>query len=488
MTRDRLLVRAPVSRTAERRYVLDVVLSEWLGFEYRLEPIDGSLVQMQLIDDSSRSTLTLPDVFLATPDDTWLTERSMPATPLAAVAPEAHPNRPGEAWAPSRTVPILFGVPNPKGRPWESTDRGLTLSVDVLGSVFFCLTRYEEIVGKVRDRHERFPASASIAATEGFLDRPIADEYVDLLWSAMKTLWPQLVRTPRRFRLRLTHDVDHPWATYGRPMASVAHAVGGDLVRRRDAALAIQRVRAYAAAARGRVDQDPFNTFDLLMETSERHGLQSVFNFIAGTTAEKPRPAWYAADIDGGYRLDDPPIARLLAQIHDRGHEVGLHASYGTFGSAEQTIAQFRRLKSACQAVGFEQPVWGVRQHYLRFENPGTWRNQELAGLDYDSTLGYADRPGFRGGSCREYPLFDLQARRAMTLRERPLVVMDATLLDDPAVTLDEAAARMVGIVDACRRQHGDAVVLFHNSSLAGRRRHAFYRDLVKELARDERA
>jgi hypothetical protein len=482
-----LLVRAPDTYAAERRYIFDVVLSEWLGLEYHLEPTDGSHVSIQVVGDTRGMKLTLPDVLFATSRGEWCTERSMPSAPLARLAARAEwpsAGAPGEHQSLVRPLPVVFGEPNAAGQPWRVTEAGIALSVDVFGSAFFCLARYEEVVRSDRDKHERFPASASIAAAEGFVDRPIVDEYVDLLWMAMQSQWPELTRRRSPFRLRLTHDVDHPWAAFGERAVTVAHAVGGDLVRRRDPALAARRVRAYVGALAGRVDGDPFNTFDFLMTTSERHGLQSVFYIIAGRTTGTPRSAWYAGGVDGSYRLSDPPVARLLQRIHDRGHEVGLHASYGTYQSAELTRAQFEALKTACRSVGFDQPTWGVRQHYLRFENPGTWRNHESAGLDYDSTLGFADQVGFRAGTCREYPLFDLLARRRLRLRERPLLVMDTTLFDDRGLGLDATALRTLGIVDACRRQNGDAVLLFHNSNLAGARLRAFYSDLVQELVR----
>lgn len=480
-----LLIRARDTYSQERRYILDLVLGEWLGLEYRFEPSESSVLSIQLIGDTRQTELILPDVLFATQPEDWLTERSMPELPLVRLSTSAAGR--GNVTLASddsvpMSVPVLYGRPR-SGCAIEAVDTGATLAVDIFGSVFFCVTRYEELVRGERDRHGRFPATSSIAAREGFTDRPLVDEYVGLLWSTIERLWPTLTRKPSEFRLQLTHDVDHPWATLGKSFATVTHAAGGDLVRRRDLRLATRRVGSYVASFAGRVGQDPFNTFDFIMRTSERHGLQSTFYFIAGRTSGTPRSAWYADDIDGTYRLTDPPVVRLLRQIHERGHSIGLHASYGTFQSAEDTHAQFASLRDTCRRTGIDQETWGVRQHYLRFSNPGTWRNHESAGLDYDSSVGFAERLGFRAGTCREYPVFDVPAGRRLALRERPLVVMDTTLFDDPTIALDEAASRILAIADACRRQRGDAVLLVHNSSLAGGRRQAFYRDLVEALA-----
>jgi peptidoglycan/xylan/chitin deacetylase (PgdA/CDA1 family) len=269
--------------------------------------------------------------------------------------------------------------------------------------------------------------------------------------------------------------VDEPWAALGRRTRDVAHALAGDLVRRRDPILAGRRARSLVDARSGRVDRDPLNRFGLMMDVSERHGLRSVFYFMAGNAPD---------DHDFRYQLSDPPFAELLRRIHERGHEIGLHASYGSYLSEERTTMEFAALKAACRVAGFDQPSWGVRQHYLRFEAPQTWRNQESAGLEHDSTLGFAERVGFRAGTCREYPVFDLLDRRRLGLRERPLVVMDGTLFEYMGLDLDAAALRIRAVVGACRQHRGDAVLLYHNTTLAGDRNQAHYREIVEELVR----
>jgi O-antigen/teichoic acid export membrane protein len=476
-----LVVRAPATYGPERRYVLDVVLTEWLGLAYRLVPEVGSRVVVQLEGDPAGSQLTIPDILFAHAREDWLSERSMPILPLArldgrrtASFDRARADRDGSDAIEAAALPVLFGEPGAVGPVWRATATGLQTGVDLLGGIFFCLTRYEEVVRRTRDKHGRFPANASLAATERFLEQPIVDQYVDLLWIAMQALWPALVRRSSTFRVRLTHDVDNPWSGLSRRPATIVRGLTGDLLRRRDPVLAGRRLRAAVDARAGRVDRDPYNTFELLMETSERHGLRSVFYFMAGMTP---------AEIDYRYRLSDAPFGGLLRRIHERGHEVGLHASYGSHDSAEITIAQFDALRAACRAAGFDQATWGVRQHYLRFENPRTWRNQEAAGFEHDSSLGFADDVGFRAGTCREYPLFDLLAGRPLRLRERPLVVMDTTLFGYLGLDADGAASRMRAIVDACRRHQGDAVVLYHNDRLAIRGMRSHYQELVARLA-----
>ena len=464
-----LLVGTPASYPAERRYVLDVVLSDWLGIRYELVEGREPGVTIRLAGDPGGRVLVLPDVLFATPPDEWLTEASMPTPPLERIDVPASIGRAGSA-----RLPVLFGAVAPDGRAWVESPAGLTLAVDVLGSIFFLLTRYEEIVRRVRDDHDRFPAYASLGAVERFLERPIADDYVDLLWAAIQTLWPALARRERTFRLWLTHDVDQPWAGLGQPAALVARSFTADLFDRRDVALAAKRGWSFLASRAGKLSLDPFNTFDLLMTTSERLGLRSTFFFLASAAS---------GGNDGRYRLTDRPITRLLTRIHERGHEIGLHASYDSYRSKDELSAEFDALRAACAAVGIDQAQWGVRQHFLRFENPQTWRNHAAAGFQYDSTLAFADHVGFRAGTSHEFQVFDLEVRRPLAVRERPLVVMDATLLGYMGLDLDAASDRAIEVVGACRRHGGQATICYHNSTLPGARQQRHYRDLARELA-----
>jgi hypothetical protein len=199
------------------------------------------------------------------------------------------------------------------------------------------------------------------------------------------------------------------------------------------------------------------NTFSFIMRQSELHGLQSAFYFMTRHT--NPR-------FDGDYSIDDPWIRNLLREVGGRGHEVGLHPSYDTYREESGVRLEFELLAEACRQEGLVQQRFGGRQHFLRWANPTTWRLWDEAGLDYDSTLGYADAVGFRCGACYEFPVFDLPARRTLKLVERPLVAMESSLLHYAGVSPEKAVERMRRIKETCRIFDGDFTILWHNSQL----------------------
>ena len=445
-----LVVHLPDNCRAERSYVLDVVLGEFLGLRFDVAWVPGA-TQVSIRDGDHGPALRLADDFFAWAADHWL-EAGVPL-PLAGPAAAL----PRARLAPfDDALPVMFGHAGADGAWTHGDAGGATLGLDVFGAAFFMLSRYEELVSAARDEHGRFPASASVAGQAGLLERPIVDDYVQVLWHALERLWPRLDRRAGAFRTHLTHDVDLPLKHGFSPWYRTGAAALRDAVRSGPSA-AVGRLRAWRTVRGGRPEIDPYNTFGWLMDLAERQGLRGAYYFLAGRHHAH----------DGLYEIEHPFIARLMRDLHARGHEIGLHPSYTTYLDAARTADEFARLRRAAEGAGVRQSGWGGRQHFLRWRNPDTLRNWESAGLLYDSTLGYADHNGFRCGVCREYPAYDLPQRRRMSLRLRPLIMMESTFATHMKLGWGQRALdHAVRLKDACRRVDGDFVLLWHNSNL----------------------
>lgn len=459
-----LCLSVPATYLAERTYICQVLFGEFLGIEWRLSPEERPDVAVRL--DGQPGEIRLAEGLFAMPEHRWLTAASMPPEPLAWWD---RASSPVEATTVAPRLPVLYGQPLPDGSFCSVEPELIRLGIDILGSSFFMLSRYEEALGGARDEHLRFPAAASLAGRAGFLDRPIVNEYLEVLWWAMQRLWPGLRRKGRQGRFLLSHDVDHPLCTAGMGLLRVGRSVAGDLLRRSDPVLAGRRILSYAQTRRT-PEPDLCNNFAAIMDESESRGVVSAFNFIADKTDDT---------YDAEYAIEDPFIRRLLRQVHQRGHEIGLHPSYNSYDRPAQIRREFERLRRCAEEEGIQQGAWGGRQHYLRWANPVTWRGWEEAGLQYDSTLGFADQPGFRAGVCYEYPVFDLHERRPFRLRERPLVVMEVTLFEYLEASAAESLARIVELQGRCALFDGDFTLLWHNSRLLQNWEMALYRQVL---------
>ncbi|MGD8859787.1 MAG: polysaccharide deacetylase family protein [Myxococcales bacterium] len=425
----------------ERRYAVDVVLGHFLGLTHELSTTGVRGVTELRAEGRS---LTMPDVLFADDRDHWPDGATAPREPLPTIdlsdVPGVEP-----------ALPLLFGGPASGASPMELTETRGRLELDVFGSVFFLLTRLEEVLAgsAVRDEHDRFPAQASILHRAGAMRRPIADEYVELLWHCLQRLWPGLQRRRRRYRFHLSHDVDRP---FQQRVGALAHArrCVSELRRTGHVGLPLRRLLAYPHLL-GRVPPfDPFDTFDWIMDQSERHGIQSAFYFL---TLKSDDP------LEADYDLRHPFARDLMKRAHGRGHEIGLHTSYQTHLEPARVAAEADQLRRAAAQLGVRQTQWGGRQHYLRWHNPTTWQAWEDAGLAYDGSLGYTRTPGFRCGTAHEYPVFNLESREALSLVERPLTVMDHAASSAAPGELEEIVTRV-------RAAGGAMSLLWHNSHL----------------------
>jgi hypothetical protein len=460
-------VEIPAQYEPERVYAARVVLGSLLGYEPRVRVTATDRVRIGV--PGERGRLSIDEGLFATRSDRWLAPDSVPSQ----IAGHRHVDGAlAEAFVTDRRLPVLFGDGNVRQPLFEHDPAtgDARLHLDVFGVAFFGLTRYEERADRrPGDEHGRFPAKDSLAGRGRFLRRPIVDEFAGVLRSALHVTWPRLPEPTRGATVWLTHDVDWPLVTLRRSPREIARSTAADLVARRSPALAYRRVRAWRAGRRGDFRADPGDTFDFLMSVAEESGVAATFTFLAGGSAA----------LDGRYDLSDPWIRRLLLRIAKRGHEIGFHASYDSYDDTGRIAAEFATLRCEAGALGIDQPAWRGRQHFLRWRNPETWRGWSEAGLALDSSVAFAEAPGFRAGTCHAYPVFDLDRRRELPLVELPLTLMDVSASCyerlDHAGTVELAR----DLAAACRRVGGTFVLLWHNDAVMTEPSRVLYRDVV---------
>ncbi|MDP0589320.1 MAG: polysaccharide deacetylase family protein [Candidatus Endonucleobacter bathymodioli] len=388
-------IKIPNNNISERKYILDIIFKEFLGLTYSLE--FGS--RNYVIEFENKKTLTIKDTFFNKyPKD------------LEYLKEENTPTKIEE--------------------------------LDIFAASFFMLTRWEECVNKTRDKHNRFPATASLAYKQGFLDRPIVNEYVDALKGMLLEIDDSLEFKKYNYQLYLTHDVDelYMWKSW----SQVFRIALGDIVKRKSFSLALERFAEYFLIKIGTI-KDPFDTFDWLMDKSEDTGVKSRFYFMSGGVTEN----------DNRYKIDEPKSLALIEKIKKRGHCIGIHPSYNTYND----FKQFKKEKDLLEKVVGEKIVEG-REHYLRFEVPTTWQIWEDNGMEVDSTCGYADKEGFRCGTGDKFSVFNILTREKLKLKERPLVVMDSSLFYYNNYTDSEVKKK----INSMKKKSNSFTILWHNS------------------------
>jgi len=352
------------------------------------------------------------------------------------------------------SIPVLFwgegheagDAPFAESRP----DGTVVFYADIVAAALFMLTRWEETVVLDRDEHERFPGTASVAYKQGFLDRPIVDEYAMILREWLRMAVPSWRPRAPTFSVELSHDVD--WTTRFPSWYSALRAFGGDLLKRRDPRRAWRTAAEAITQAIAPDRAQYFAGIHSLARISREFGMgNDVFYFMCADQGP----------LANDYDLASPRMRRLVEQLRQQGFEIGFHPGYQTLNDPQRMAEEKARFEDALGLTNY-----GGRQHYLRFCVPNTWRDLEGLGLAYDSTMTYADQEGFRCGTCYPFRPFDIDQDREMDLLECPLIVMDSTLCNYRGFTPGQTEARVLQLASRCRRVGGTFTLLWHASSV----------------------
>ena len=326
---------------------------------------------------------------------------------------------------------------------WTETEEGIILESDIIASTFFMLTRWEETLEGERDMHNRFLGKNSLAYQNDFLEQPVVNQYVEILWAFLQKNKITRARKKRNFKIVPTHDVDIPFLfpnfiyglrTVGRYLVSPTYFLDG-----------INYLWSYLKG------KDPYDTHDIFLNGAEKLGVKAHFFFMSGCNNR----------FDPRDQLSHPKVKSLIEKIKKRGHKIGFHPSYKSYNDVTIFSQEKKRLEEIAN-----QKVETGRQHYLRFENPITWNLWENENMKWDSTMSYADEIGFRNGVCYPFPVFDIFARKRLNLIERPLILMEGTLGLYMDISLDEAKSRVGELMNQVKKYEGEFVFLWHNSSL----------------------
>ncbi|MBP7239667.1 MAG: polysaccharide deacetylase family protein [Saprospiraceae bacterium] len=341
-------------------------------------------------------------------------------------------------------IPILFGK-----EQLEITRERIVCHVDLFAGVFFMLTRWEESLGKHKDLHDRFPASEALVVKQaGYILRPIVDEYSFLLRTWLLAIGYSIPEQSSKYKIVLSCDVDIPYYWRSKPLWK---NLGGRLLKHWNIISTVHDYKSFRSV-KALNDKDPYDTYDYLMDLAEKGGNKMQFNFIGGGKTK----------YEGYYQIDEPHIKTLIKHIISRGHHIGVHPSYDSYMDG----LMIRREKEAvASSTGIS--VVRSRQHYLRFSVPETWQKLSAAGIIEDSTLGYAAEPGFRCGTCKPFPVFEIHQREQLPLTERPLLIMDVSFRMYKNLSIEESIKLSEKIKEQVKKHNGELVVLWHNSNLS---------------------
>jgi len=432
----------------EKSYIISVIFEEILGIDYKLETTE---YESDYIISFDNKKLIIEDCFFKkfSGDQSYLSVSNVPNSIVYGKNPFTSEN----------DIPIIFG----SEKLIYKDPKLITCGIDIFSSAFFLLTRWEEHVSSVRDKFDRFPAQASLLGKAKILHRPVVNEYVEMIWKILKYMGYEQDRKSPEYEFIATHDIDQPIRLVNLKM--LAKSVAKNLLVFKNLFGAANDFLIYGLN-KITPKYDVGNSYEFLIQCSGELGIKSIFNF---QNSKKTKYDW-------GYLNTSDFMQNVFSKIKDSNHIIGFHPSFYTYNDP---VLWKNEYDSLCEIT--QTQIKMGRQHFLRFSNPTTWQIWEDNNLEYDFTLGYPEKEGFRCGTCSTFSVFNILTRQKLKLKESPLILMDVTLMFyQKDISNEEFIKRTNNLVSTVKEYNGKFVLLWHNA-IFDRKRYTynFYKQLI---------
>lgn len=315
---------------------------------------------------------------------------------------------------------------------------------DIFSSAFYMLSRYEEYLPFTPDEHGRFKADDSLAYKNSFLQFPIVDKWIELFKSLLQKRFPSLKFKSSKFNAIVTYDIDVAYKFKGRSFKRNAGSTFKDLFK-----FDFKNIRSRIQTLSNKC-KDPWDVYNYLHETITKNNLQSIFFFLLGDNSAH----------DGNLKYHNPVMKNLINKIKSFS-EIGIHPSYYSSIVPGKIAAEKERLENISA-----QTITKSRQHYLKFTLPDTYNSLLSCGITEDYSMGFAQLPGFRAGTCKPFYFYDLKNEKITALKIYPITCMEATFKYYSKISPAKALVEILNLLKEVKKVNGTFISIWHNDNL----------------------
>lgn len=348
----------------------------------------------------------------------------------------------------------------------KQAEDSVTIQYDIVVSAFFFLSGWQEIIYHQKNLAPRYAYSDSLQKKLDITHLPVVNYYFEILAEAISIAYNlQLQPAPWKnspFAIFPSHDIDTCNSGW-----------------KQDAAFELRNGRLSSAAGvtyRSFLRQDDWFNFDRILQIEAERRTTSTFFFIGtqGTVyqdEEAIRNALPSDDIrqfyhkasgsgrnllnNADYDISSGKMRSVCQSVRKAGSEVGIHGGF----TSHIDEALFHQEKAS-----FNTPPIGNRFHYLYYDINKTPNLLERAGIQYDSTLGFAEVPGFRNGIAHPFYPWNAQQQKPHTFMELPLIAMDTTFRSYLNTPKEEILPIVKKLFSEAERFAGLVSILWHNN------------------------
>lgn len=355
---------------------------------------------------------------------------------------------------------------------WENnkvffaTGKTSALPFDPFSCGFYLVSRYEEYLPHIRDSNDRFDAHNSLAFQNGFLDKPVINQWAEMIRKKLSEKYPELKCPVQTYRFEPTIDIDNAYAYRQKGFMRTLGGYAKALLN-----LNFEDIKMRTRVLAG-FSKDPYDTYTYQLELQKKYSLKPIYFFLVGD---------YGVN-DKNLSTQNRRFRELIRHISDYA-DVGVHPSYGSNKDVSRLSIEISRLKNI-----LHREITRSRQHFLMLKFPNTYRNLLERDISDDYSMGFANEIGFRAGICTSFNFYDLDLESETALRIHPFAAMDATLNLYMNLSPEEAILKVKALIDETKKVNGVFTSLWHNETLSDEKQwkgwKKVYEDIVEEAVK----
>lgn len=319
------------------------------------------------------------------------------------------------------------------------SEGSVIINYDIVASSFYFLSNWQEYASHEKDDYGRFPFTQSIQYKLKIAGIPVVNYYFGILAEAVETgynirleknLW-----SGRDVAVCVTHDIDlceSAWL-----QGSYREIMKGNILS------------PFKLIAKKIFYDDEWFNFREIIDIESGFNIKSTFFFLAENKVKNGIP-------NADYDITKSKFRNIFDLIEKSGSEIAVHGSIGTHQDVDL-------LKSEIGRTG--KDINGNRFHFLLFDTVNTPEVLSRSGLQYDSTLYFAETIGFRNAFCLPFYLFDIKNFCSTDVIEIPLSVMDTSFEKRyMKISQEVALTIMCDMLEHVKKFNGCFTLLWHNN------------------------
>ena len=341
-----------------------------------------------------------------------------------------------------------------------SVGRESVFPFDPFAASFYLISRYEEYLPHIKDQHERFVASESLALQHNFIEEPLVNIWANRIAQEIEKHYPNFKFPKRNFEFVSTLDIDNAYAYKNKGFLRMA----GGLLKSFSQGTFSERIKVLSNK-----EIDPYDTFNYQNQIHKTYNIKPIYFFLLGD---------YDVN-DKNIPVKNKEFQSLIKSLADY-HTIGIHPSYASNQNIETLQKEIKRLQDITH-----RNTTKSRQHFLKLNLPNTYRNLIDNDIIEDYTMGYAETCGFRASICSPYYFYDLDTEVSTKLKIVPFTVMEATLQYYNKLTPEQALTKIKTLIQKVKTVKGTFVSVWHNESLSDKDIWKGWQNVYEEMLKE---